>query len=86
MSGIDNIAKTVSSSVASSTKTSTNNFGSDVSRTGTNGQAQGKNYAFSQAVLSVLADMPQEEKIPLGHQIEDFILDCEFNGYTCNAR
>ena len=31
-----------------------------------------------------LATLPTEEKIALGHQIEDFILECSFRGRQCS--
>ncbi len=53
---------------------------------GPGGQQQNRGFGFQLAVQTALADMSLEEKVPLGTQIEDFILDCEYAGYPCNVR
>ena len=37
----------------------------------------------SQAFNEVLADITDEEKYHIGHQMEDFITECEFKGREC---
>ncbi len=53
---------------------------------GPGGQYQRASFGFRQAITRALAEMLLEEKVPLGTQIDDFILDCEYNGYACNTR
>ena len=49
-------------------------------------QYQTESFRFQQAITRAFAEMPLEERIALGTQIEDFILDCEYAGFPCNMR
>ncbi|CAH1782868.1 unnamed protein product [Owenia fusiformis] len=40
-------------------------------------------FAFQERVSEMLANMGESEKVPMGHQREDFIIDCKYNGYEC---
>ena len=46
---------------------------------------ENEGFAFRQKILRLLADMEVDEKIPLGHQLEDLVLECEYNGYICET-
>ena len=48
-----------------------------------NGLRSKKSFDIFKEVQKVLAGVPTEEKRLLGHQLSDFILDCEFGGYEC---
>ena len=39
-----------------------------------------------EAVRNTLAEMTLEDKVPLGTQLDDFILQCEYGGFLCNIR
>ena len=39
----------------------------------------------SQRFTETLSELPIEEKVPLGHQIKDFILECSFRGRKCST-
>lgn len=42
-------------------------------------------FKVSQKFTETLSELPIEEKVPLGHQIEDFILECSFRGRKCST-
>ena len=50
------------------------------------GRAPRQDYETRMKFLKMISEMSLEEKEPLGHQIDDFILDCEYAGYECLAR
>ena len=41
-------------------------------------------FQTSEAFNEALADMTEEEKYHIGHQMNDFIVECEFKGRKCN--
>ena len=43
-------------------------------------------FALSLQFQQYLAELDISEKSAMGHQIEDFILQCHYGGYTCNIR
>ena len=36
--------------------------------------------------IETLADFPEESKSALGYSSDEFILDCQYNGYVCNPQ
>ena len=36
--------------------------------------------------LGLLSEVPLSEKVPLGTQLDQFVLNCEFSGHACNFR
>ena len=38
-----------------------------------------------EAFTETLADMSMDDKINIGFQQEEFILDCQFSGYDCSS-
>jgi hypothetical protein len=47
------------------------------------GRKQRAHFATKMKVMKTLADMPTDEKQPLGYDISDLIIDCEYSGYEC---
>mgnify|MGYP001797426891 FL=1 len=41
-------------------------------------------FKTSEAFNEALADITDEEKYHIGHQMNDFIVECEFKGRKCN--
>ena len=41
-------------------------------------------FKTSEAFNEALADITEEEKYHIGHQMNDFIVECEFKGRKCN--
>ena len=52
-------------------------------RVGKDGRRSRASFDMFKKVQIVLAEVPVEEKRLLGHELSDFILDCEFGGYEC---
>lgn len=42
------------------------------------------NFLLRQKLKAALAMLDFEKKTPMGTQLEDFIIDCEYSGYSCN--
>ena len=50
------------------------------------GRRRREDFAQQMRVVKILADMKIDEKVRLGTQISDFILDCQYGGYECYTR
>ena len=43
-------------------------------------------YKINEQILETVADLPFSVQKDIGHQIQDFILQCEYEGYECYRR
>ena len=53
---------------------------------GLRGKTQSLLTQQKEAVRNTLAEMTLEDKVPLGTQLDEFILQCEYGGFLCNIR
>ena len=59
-------------------------FNSEITRP--DGRTRSTSFIFKEAITRALAEMAMDDKVPLGTQVDKFILDCEYSGYLCNIR
>ncbi|KAK2146920.1 hypothetical protein LSH36_579g05092 [Paralvinella palmiformis] len=54
----------------------------------TDGVAEGRetpNFQKAESVTRILANLPEDEKMSIGHQVNDLIFYCRYNGRKCNV-
>jgi len=59
--------------------------GGDPPLPGTDGREVRANFRLQLQVQALVATMINEEKMALGHSINDLIVDCEFAGTVCTS-